>query len=170
MLLLSKRSHFHLMSWILKPSASLKIVNLHINICKMLKTFTLSAECSLRNDLRSPLFSLTLLFYLTLQNELRSLLFSLTLLFPLSLQEELRLLQRESERIPKQDELDAKKREIDAQVDQCKKENAQRIQELKNLRVSWNRCEGPSCGPVVIKRFCALTPNYSMRFSVDPVA
>ena len=32
MLLLSKLLHFHLMSWIFKPTSSLKIVNLHMNM------------------------------------------------------------------------------------------------------------------------------------------
>ncbi|CAK8672362.1 coiled-coil domain-containing protein 146-like [Clavelina lepadiformis] len=51
-----------------------------------------------------------------------------------SLEEELRLLKREYERIPKQDEIETKKREIENQSEQTKKENAQRIIELKNLR------------------------------------
>uniref|UniRef100_F6ZCC7 Cilia- and flagella-associated protein 58 central coiled coil domain-containing protein n=1 Tax=Ciona intestinalis TaxID=7719 RepID=F6ZCC7_CIOIN len=51
-----------------------------------------------------------------------------------SLEEEFRLLKREYERIPKQDEVEAKKREIENQTEQLKKENAQRILELKNLR------------------------------------
>ncbi|XP_078495204.1 coiled-coil domain-containing protein 146 [Ciona intestinalis] len=51
-----------------------------------------------------------------------------------SLEEEMRLLKREYERIPKQDEVEAKKREIENQTEQLRKENAQRILELKNLR------------------------------------
>ena len=56
-------------------------------------------------------------------------------LFFCRLKEELRLWKREYERIPKQDEIDAKKREIESQIEQTKKENTQRILELKNLKV-----------------------------------
>uniref|UniRef100_H2Z879 Coiled-coil domain containing 146 n=1 Tax=Ciona savignyi TaxID=51511 RepID=H2Z879_CIOSA len=51
-----------------------------------------------------------------------------------SLEEEMRLLQREYERVPKKDEVEAKKREIENQTEQQRKENAQRVLELKNLR------------------------------------
>lgn len=51
------------------------------------------------------------------------------------LKEELRLWKREYERIPKQDEIEAKMREIENQTEQARKENAQRILEVKNLKV-----------------------------------